>query len=126
MPITVVQGNAIPNLAVNVTQAQKTAAQNVIALLQYDDLFRAAGTLRNVPVMRVDMQGVIPGPPQRSNIQVQINGVNGHSTVAHADFSRVLATANPPNQTGALNRVISALNQSLDSGRSYIVAGTNP
>lgn len=126
MPITVVPGNAIPNLAVNLTQAQKTAAQNVIALLQYDDLFRAAGTLRNVPVMRVDMQGVIPGPPQRSNIQVQINGVNGHSTVAHADFSRTLATANQPNQAGALNRVISALNQSLDSGRSYIVAGTNP
>lgn len=35
-------------------------------------------------------------------------------------------TNDPANQRGAVNKVVSALNQSLDSGRSYTVTGTNP
>jgi hypothetical protein len=127
MPITVIQGAAINNrFATPLTQRQRSDAQAAIAQLQYADLFRGAGTLHTSGTMRVDMQGVIAGNPQRSNIQVQINGINGASTVAHADFARNLATTNAQNQVGAANKVISALNQSLDTGRTYAVAGTNP
>lgn len=126
MPITVVQGGAFPNPYPHMNDEQRTAAQDVIAQLDYADLFAGQGTLRQVPLMRVDMQTVIPGPPRRSNIQVQVNGVDGHSTVAHADFDRTLATNNLENQRGALNKVISALNRSLDDGHTWFVAGNNP
>lgn len=127
MPINVVAGGAINNRYPNALNGtQRSDAQAVIALLDYADLFRGAGLLRKSGTMRVDMQGVIPGTPVRSNIQVQVNGVNGFSTVAHADFSRNLDTTDPANQRGALNKVISALNQSLDHGTSYTVSGTNP
>jgi len=100
MPITRAQGGAIPNLHAP-SVGQRGSAQNVIAQLQYSDLWRGAGTLRDNGIMRVDMQGHIPGPPIQYNIQVQIDGMQGNSTVAH-------------------------VNQSLDSGHSYTVAGTSP
>lgn len=125
MPISVIQGAAIQNLFAS-NPNQRTAAQTVIAQLQYADLWRGAGTLRNTLLMRVDMQGHIAGPPIRYNIQVQVNGVASNSTVAHADVSSLIASTTPENQQGALNKVISALNQSLDTGRSYVVAGNNP
>jgi muconolactone delta-isomerase len=128
MPVTITQGAAINNyLAPN--QARKTSTQNVVAQIQYADIWRGAGTLRNNGVMRVDMQGQIAaagGVPARQNIQVQVNGVAGHSTVAHADVSHSLQTNDPINQRGVVNKVISALNQSLDSGRSYTVTGSIP
>jgi hypothetical protein len=76
--------------------------------------------------MRVDMQGQIPGPPIQSNIQVQVNGMHGNSTVAHAIVFSTIQTNNPANQQGSTNAVIAALNLSLDSGHSYTVAGTSP
>lgn len=125
MPITRTQGNQIPNLFAP-NAGQRSSTQNVIALLQYGDLWRGAGTLRDNGVMRVDMQGQIPGPPIQSNIQVQVDGVRGNSTVAHVIVSSTIQTNDPANQRGSLNAVIAALNQSLDSGRSYTVAGTSP
>lgn len=56
MPITVNQGPAIPNyFAPN--PAQESSSQDVIAQLDYGDLWRGPGTLRSDGVMRVDMQG---------------------------------------------------------------------
>ncbi len=125
MPITVVQGGAIANYH-QPSNAQKNSSHDVIAKLQYADLWRGAGTLRDNGVMRVDMQGHIPGPPIQYNIRVQVDGMRGNSTVAHANVSSSIQSDDPANQQGALNKVISALNQSLDSGHSYTVAGTNP
>lgn len=125
MPITVTQDIVIKNIFVP-NQNQRTAAQTVIAQLQYADIWRDAGTLRNVALMRVDMQGHIAGPPVRYNIQVQVNGIANNSTVAHADISSLIASTNPQNQQGALSKVISALNLSLDTGHSFIVTGNNP
>ena len=125
MPMTVTQGAAIPN-HYQPNANQRTAAHNVIAQLQYADLWRGAGTLHNNGTLRVDMQGTIPGNPIQHNIQVQVNGVNGSSTIAHANVSASIMTKDPANQRGAANKVISALNQSLDTGHSYSVAGTNP
>jgi hypothetical protein len=125
MPMQVTQGQPIAH-HFQPNQEQRTAAHNVIAQLQYADLWRNAGVLRQNNLMRVDMQGVIGGNPVRHNIQVQVNGIKGSSTVAHADVSATLMTNDPANQKGVVNRVISALNQSLDTGHSYAVTGTSP
>lgn len=125
MPMTVTQGAVIPNhLQPNANQ--RNAAHEVIAQLQYADLWRGAGTLHKNAAVRVDMQGTIAGNPVQHNIQVQVNGVHGASTIAHANVSASIMTDDPANQRGAANKVISALNQSLDSGHSYSVAGSNP
>ena len=125
MPMQVMQGQPIPN-HFQPNQAQRNAAHDVIAQLEYGDIWRGAGTLHKNNLVRVDMQGTIPGNPVRHNIQVQVNGIQGNSTIAHADVSASIMTNDPPNQKGAANKVISALNQSLDSGDTYTVTGTNP
>ena len=104
----------------------RSASQNVIAQLQYSDLWRNAGTLRRNEEMRVDMQGHISGPPIKYNIQVQVNGISGNSTVAHVIVSSSIQCDDPANQKGALRAVIAALNKSLDTGKSYTVTGTSP
>ncbi len=128
MPMVVAPGGPIPNHFANANQRQLKAAQEVIAQLQYADIWRGAGTLHESKneLMRLDMQGTIPGNPVRHNIQVQVNGIQGASTVAHADVSASLMTHDAANQRGVANKVISALNQSLDNGQSYTVTGTSP
>ena len=128
MPMKIDKGTTINNVYPDkLTKDQSEAAHKVIAQLQYADLFRDSGLLREVkPLMRVDMQGIIRGSPDRSNIQVQVNGVKGTSTVAHVDFARNLVSNDPRNQTGVVNQVIAALNKSLDDKCSYAVTGTAP
>lgn len=124
MPITVTVNGPIPGHIVP-NQNQRDDAQDVIALLQYDDIWRTARTLRSAGVARLDMQGTIPangGAAARQNLQVQI----GNNTVAHADVSTSIQTGDAANQRGALRRVIGALNQSLNAQQSYVVAGTSP
>lgn len=125
MPITRTQGGPIPNFY-NPNNGQRESSRNVIAQLEYADLWRGPGTLRDNKVMRVDMQGHIPGPPIQYNIQVQVDGIFGNSTVAHAIVSSTIQTDDPANQRGSLRAVIAALNESLDTGRTYTVAGTSP
>lgn len=125
MPMNVIQGGPIPHRPA-ITNAQREAAYNVIAQLDYTDLWLGPGTLRSNQLMRVDMQGQIAGPPVQSNLQVQINGVQGRSTVAHAIVSASIMTNNQQNQQGARNKVVEALNKSLDDGHGYTVNGTNP
>lgn len=125
MPITRTQGAAIPHIFLP-NNAQRESAYQVIAQLEYADLWRGAGQLRTNNVMRVDMQGHIPGAITQYNIQVQVNGINGHSTVAHAIVSGSLQTTNAQNQQGALNAVIAGLNQSIDTGCTFTVAGSVP
>jgi len=125
MPINLTEGGAIPNYRAP-GNAQRSSAQDVIAQLQYADIWRGAGTLHDDGVMRLDMQGQIAGPPKKQNLQVQIDGIAGNSTVAHANVSHSVMTDDPANQRGVARKVISALNQSLDSGNSYTVDGTAP
>lgn len=124
MPITVVVNGAIPGHIVP-NAGQRSDAQDVIAMLQYDDIWRSARTLHNSGVARLDMQGTIgPGATgfPRQNLQVQIGG----SSVAHADVSYSIQSDDAANQRGALRKVIGALNQSLNGQQSYVVAGTAP
>ena len=126
MPVTITQGNPIPGFPANLNANQRNAAHNLIAQLQFADLWRGPGTLHTSGNMRIDMQGVIPAAgqtPAQQNIQVQ----TGNLTIAHANVSHSMGNiTNPENQLGAVRRVISALEQSLDTGHSFTVTGTIP
>jgi len=124
MPILLTQGAQIPNRYVP-DQAQVTSAKDAIAQLDYADIF-SAGTLVDNGVMRVDMQGVIAGPPKQRNLQVQVDNIHGNSTVAHANVSETIMTDDPANRRGVKRKVISALRESLFTGRSYTVTGSIP
>ncbi|UTM60067.1 hypothetical protein L4174_018575 [Photobacterium sp. CCB-ST2H9] len=132
MPVNVQQTGAINNIYPNSPNVfnnnQKEAVYNVIGQLTYADIFRNnAGTIVQNQTMRLDMQGTfVQGGDRFHNLQVQVNGVNGNSTVAHANVSESTMTNDPANQTGVLNKVISALNQSFDNAASYQVDGTAP
>lgn len=133
MPITVTQGARIPNYPAGVaSQRLKTAAQEAIGALSYADVFRnRAGTLTQDAnrLLRVDMQNLIPargGNPAQQNLQVQINGAVGGSTIAHANVSHSVMLDDPLNQTGVKNKVVSALNRSLDTACSFTVSCSIP
>jgi hypothetical protein len=130
MAVTVVQGNPIAN-SINPNNAQHAAAKRAIELLTYADLWGGARTIHTDPphvpigqqVCRLDEQG----PFNRngfnwSNLQLQI----GNFSCAHAEVSAQTANNNAQNQAGVRNKVVSALNQSLDSGNTFVVSGTSP
>jgi hypothetical protein len=128
--MTVTAGAAIRGRYV-ANAGERAVAQALMTQLQYDDLWRGSGTVRNDRAggMRIDMQGTTtatPTTPVQHNLQVQKNGVSGNSTVAHANVSVTLQTTDPMNQRGVVNKVISALNQSMDTGHSYTVTGSIP
>lgn len=130
MTVTVVQGGAIAGyIAPN--NAQHAAAKRAIEQLTYADLWGAARTIHTDPpraprdqqVCRLDEQGNFNrGGFNWSNLQLQI----GNGTCAHAEVSAQTANNDPQNQVGVMNRAVSALNQSLDNGNTYVVSGTSP
>jgi len=122
MPITVVPTGPINNRGIP-NQAQRSSAYDVIAMLDYTDLWLGLGTIHKDANVRVDQQ---PHGPNQRNIQVQINGIVGNSTIAHTVLSTTVQTNDPTNQVGVANKVISALNQSLDTAQSFSVAGSIP
>ncbi|MEL6115046.1 hypothetical protein P0Y67_07500 [Photobacterium sp. SP02] len=132
MAINVQQTGPINNLfpgSPNVfNNNQKEAVYNVIGQLTYADIYRNnAGTIVQNQTMRLDMQGTfMQGNYRFHNLQVQVNGVNGNSTVAHVNVSEETMTNDQPNQQGVLRKVQSALNQSFDNAASYQVTGTAP
>lgn len=121
MPLTKTNtGNAIRGIVVP-NAAQRADCQAVIALLDFADLGRGAGTLHTVGVARLDMQGHTAAGD--ANLQVQIGG---GSTSAVLVAASVLRITDPVNQRGAANASISVLNQSLDSGTIWTLTGTLP
>lgn len=132
MPVKLSEGAAIPNIypgsPAATTPKQKEAVYNVIGQLQYNEIFKSsAGTIHDNKVMRLDMQSTFKkGTETFHNLQVQVDGIKGRSTVAHANVSESTMTDDKPNQKGVLKKVISALNQSFDKGKSYEVTGTAP
>ena len=121
MPLTKTNtGNAIRGIVVP-TAAQQRDCQAVIALLDFADLGRGAGTLHRVGDVRLDMQGNTAAGD--ANLQVQLGG----GTVAAALIANsVLAITDLMNQNGARNGVISVLNQSMDFSTVWSLTGTLP
>ena len=132
MPIQITQNENIPNIFPGSPEIfnkdKKESVYNVIGMLEYNQIFQnRSGTLQKNKDMRIDMQGTFVKLDQTfHNLQVQVNGVNGSSTVAHANVSESIMTDNEDNQKGVLRKVQSALNQSFDDGYSYTVTGTAP
>lgn len=132
MPIQISQGGNIPNIYPGSPEVfsknKKESVYNVIGMLEYSQIFQnASGTLQKNKDMRIDMQGTFVSDNQKfHNLQVQVNGINGNSTVAHVNVSESTMTDNEDNQRGVVRKVHSALNQSFDNGDSYTVTGTAP
>jgi hypothetical protein len=109
-----IRGRVVPNAS------QRADCQAVIAQLTFADLGRGAGTLHTVGSARLDMQGNTGGS---ANLQVQI----GTGTVAAGLVSNtLLETPDPLNQKGVAHAAISILNQSLDTGTVWQLAGKLP
>ena len=130
MTVTVIQGAAIAG-AIAPNAAQHAAAKRAIELLTYADLWGGARTIHTDPpraaraqqVCRLDEQGNFARAGFNwSNLQVQI----GNASCAHAEVSAQTANNDAQNRVGVRNRVVSALNQSLDSGNTFVVSGTSP
>jgi hypothetical protein len=123
MPITVNPVGPVPNLA-NFNQGIRTDAQDAIAQLQYASLF-VVGTAANVRSVRVDVQGMA-GNSTQMNIQAQINRPQNPSTIAWVLVNLTVQTNDKANQTGVTRKVMGALNDSLDTGQGYLIAGSIP
>jgi hypothetical protein len=124
MPMNVIRGEYFRGY-VAVGRELREAAQTAISKIKYADIFRGAGSIAHHGTVRVDNQGrfQIGGVgPYYCNIQVQISNL----TVAHASICETIMNNDPLSQTGAKNRVISSLQQSLDDGHSYTVTGGIP
>ena len=127
MPITVVQGGAIPN-GVVFNAAQRTDALTAIGLVQLADVWRGpqANPIANTVRVRVDSQG--NDANGRANLQAQLNGVNGNSTIAHvlvdATVGNAAGQAQAAQQLYAIRQIRGALQNSLVNGTTYTVTGT--
>ena len=127
MPITVVQGGAIPN-GVVFNAAQRTDAMTAIGLVQLADVWRGpqANPIANTVRVRVDSQG--NDANGRANLQAQLNGVNGNSTIAHvlvdATVGNAAGQAQAAQQLYAIRQIRGALQNSLTNGTTYTVTGT--
>ena len=106
----------------NINQNARDQAQRAIANLDFADLYRDPPFRINRPPVRLDAQGT--NHAGDANWQIQVNGVNGHSTIAHVQVSANLANASTlARQTYVQRRVRHALNESLNTGNRYDVTG---
>ena len=125
MPITVVQGGPIPN-GVVFNAAQNTDARTAIANVNLPDVWRGGRTISNTALVRVDSQG--NDANGRANLQAQLNGVGGASTIAHvlvdASGGAVSGQAQAAQALYAIRQIRGALQNSLSSGTTYYVTGT--
>jgi hypothetical protein len=99
----------------NLNNDQREEVLEAIADLDFNELRGGAGTVVPGQRIRIDRQGQTTNDEQ--NIQVQVNGVNGHSTVATVLIpNRYLnRTVNDHGQAQIINRVRGALQNSFYS-----------
>ncbi|KAM9987067.1 hypothetical protein ACTFIY_011471 [Dictyostelium cf. discoideum] len=114
------QGGDIPN-GVNSNKKNKKDLASAADQLQYANIFRnGAGTIANEGSVRIDMQGVFKQNGEKwHNLQAQLNGVKGKSTIAHVQVAE--NAMNVAEQTQVTNIVITAMMSSYTSGKTYSV-----
>lgn len=126
MPIASAQGGAIPN-GVVYTQAQRADAIAAINQLQLADVWRGGNTIANSGAVRIDSQG--NNAAGRANLQAQLNGVQGASTIAcvlvDASVGAAGGQAVAAQQLYAIRQIKGALQNSLTNGTVYTLTG-NP
>lgn len=139
MPLTLVMGNAIRNMPNSVNNRQKQDARHLIGLVEYRHFFRPQqGNVlkdKNAPLVRLDAQDRIADGTD--NLQIQLNGVHGHSTIAHVLIRPTCAVPDAPGNAPAnlsdavgnkrryvVRKVRAALFQSLVHQVTFTVSGT--
>ena len=111
--------NAYGNMNAN----QERDARLAINAIDFADVWRGAGTIVNQGLVRLDVQGRTAAGEQ--NLQVQINGVNGNSTVAAALIAESVQDASIEAQrVYAVRKIKDALFSSMNDGHIYRVTGT--
>lgn len=131
MAVKLVDKGAAPGHpgSASVMSAVKDEAMSLISDLTIDRMFGEAGTIHSLRYCRIDRQ---PPPAGGANIQVQLNGLTGDSTISTCIVhSSVLASlaAWPQglreHQDGWLTRQIRiALTNSLESGHILHLSGS--
>jgi hypothetical protein len=131
MAVKLVDKGAAPGHpgSVSVNSVVKVEAISLISELTLEQMFGEAGTIRSLHYCRIDRQ---PPPAGGANIQVQLNGLNGNSTIStcivHSSILTSLATwpqGLREHQDGWLARRIRiALTKSLESGHILHISGS--
>lgn len=131
MAVKLVDKGAAPGHpgSASANSAVKVEAMSLISELTLDRMFGEAGTIRSLHYCRIDRQ---PPPAGGANIQVQLNGLTGDSTIStcivHLSVLASLATwpqGLREHQDGWLTRQIRiALTKSLESGHIFHLSGS--
>lgn len=102
--------------------ANRQDATDTIAQLTFADIWRLPPFRISVGTVRLDVQGAIAGGGR--NWQIQVNGINGASSIAAIVVQGNLATASTEERQAYVQRMVrSALVQSLNSARTMDVNG---
>ncbi|QJB31541.1 hypothetical protein HF324_09220 [Chitinophaga oryzae] len=120
--ITIVVGNNIPNYPSTVSKKNITDAQNAIGRLTFADIWRLPPWRIEEGTVRLDVQGAIANGGR--NWQVQINGINGNSTISATLVQGNLATASTAERQQYVQRMVRrALEDSLSTKKVTDVNG---
>lgn len=121
--LQVQQGEETPNRYCTMTASQQHDAMYAIDAIDFADVWRDSRGIVKRGEMRVDVQGRTGS--QQQNLQVQLNGIKGNSTVACALVAdSVGVTSIEAQQVYALRKVKNALFSSLNDGHIYRVSGS--
>jgi len=125
MPITSVQGGPINNAGVMNAAIRQDAAL-AIGQVELEKVWRKGKKIANTPLVRVDCQGVDDNG--QANLQAQINGQQGNSTIAHVLVDQSVGETSGPRADAqkvyAIRQVRGALQNSLSTGNTYTLTGT--
>ncbi|WPQ61434.1 hypothetical protein SIO70_24035 [Chitinophaga sancti] len=120
--ITIAAGNNIPNYPSAVSNRNIVDAQNAIGRLTFADIWRLPPWRIEEGTVRLDIQGAIAGGGR--NWQVQINGINGNSTISATLVQGNLATASTTERQQYVQRMVRrALEDSLSTQKITDVNG---
>ncbi len=112
-----------------VSKAVHEDATRLIASLTYGHLLGGAGTIGSLQSCRIDRQ---PPPAGGANLQVQLNGVSGTSSIATCVIEATVFSSMADWPSGLqehqrgwlLRRVRVALTRSLCKAHAYVVKGS--
>ncbi|RBL89446.1 hypothetical protein [Chitinophaga flava] len=121
-PISITPQNAIPNYAGNVSTANIADAQNVVSQLTFADIWRLPPFRISFGTVHLGVMGVIAGGGR--TWQIDINDVNGYSTIAATTVQGNLATASTSERQQYVQQMVRrALEESLSNRRIADVNG---
>ncbi|KAN0032673.1 hypothetical protein ACTFIV_006584 [Dictyostelium citrinum] len=122
--VVISQGGDIPNKFKQPLSARnKKDASEANSQIDYASIFKIKqSTIASYGTIRIDMQGVFTqGGLKWHNLQAQINGISGSSTVAHVNVCENVMSSRTNDQKEVQRKVRNAILQSLNSGKTYNV-----